>query len=464
MANTYLLDTSVVIDSVDNIRNLSEEGTNLILITEVVLSETDHLKNNFGSVGYMARRFNNFLQDATVEGVHKYENHTVTYLSRGDIRIHLISQTLYQEGFANNYQSVVNDRRIIETATWAAEQYENLVVVSNDVAFRTFALSKGLQTDSIRVTEADLGELNFIRHIEIEYDYMEKLNLLDVQTLENDLGIKLEPYEFSLDFQLRHSDHHIFANIINGKLEILDEEKLRECKLPPRNREQLFYANLIGHPALDIVISSSPSGSGKTALAMAAAMKLIDSPKTGYQKIVYIRNPIDSVDQDAYIGFKKGDMEEKMGGFFTPVYDALEFFARQEMKKSHSDLAGDLVERKIHDFIKQYNITFPYIGNLRGSNLTDSIVIIDEAQNFSLSSMQLVLTRVTDGSKVVIVGDVNQVDSTYLSKMNNALSFLLNQTKKENPEVRLAAVTMPKSIRGRICEWSEELFSRHKHG
>jgi predicted ribonuclease YlaK len=76
--------------------------------------------------------------------------------------------------------------------------------------------------------------------------------------------------------------------------------------------------------------------------------------------------------------------------------------------------------------------------------------------------MQLVLTRVTDGSKVVVIGDINQVDSIYLSKLNNALTFLLNETKKPNDTVRMGAVIMPKSIRGRICEWSEEVFSKHK--
>ena len=140
MAKTYLLDTSVVIDSVDNLKILSDEGENLIVITEVVLSESDHLKGNPGSVGYMARRFNNFLQDAQVVETQRLENHTITKLLHQGVRIELVSQKKYEEGFANNYQSVVNDRRIIETAAWADKHYENLIVVSNDVAFRTFAL------------------------------------------------------------------------------------------------------------------------------------------------------------------------------------------------------------------------------------------------------------------------------------------------------------------------------------
>ncbi len=462
MKKAFLLDTSVVIDSIENINNLSDDGKHLIVITDIVLNETDHLKNSFGTVGYMARRFNNFLQDCQVANIDRFEHHTVTRVTNGEITIDLISQDSYKENFANNYQSVVNDRRIIETALWADGYYDELVVVSNDVAFRTFAMTKGLKTDSMKVVESDLLDLDFTMEIEIEYEYLQHLKQLDIKTLEKDLGIAVPEHCINLIFKQKFSDHHILANVINKKVEILDENRLRDCKLPPKNREQLFYANLIRHDAIDIVLSSSPSGSGKTAVAIASAIKLIDDPSKDYQKIVYIRNPIDSVDKDAYIGFKKGDMDDKMGGFFTPVYDALESFAISELKKSRKEIDNDAITHKVHEFIKRYNISFPYIGNLRGSNLANSIIIIDEAQNFSLSSMQLVLTRVTDGSKVVVIGDINQVDSIYLSKLNNALTFLLNETKKPNETVRMGAVIMPKSIRGRICEWSEEVFSQHK--
>jgi len=107
VAKTYLLDTSVVIDSVDNLKILSDEGENLIVITEVVLSESDHLKGNPGSVGYMARRFNNFLQDAQVVETQRLENHTITKLLHQGVRIELVSQKKYEEGFANNNQILI---------------------------------------------------------------------------------------------------------------------------------------------------------------------------------------------------------------------------------------------------------------------------------------------------------------------------------------------------------------------
>ncbi len=460
---TYLLDTSVIIDSLDNLKSLSHRGKNKILITDVVLNESDHLKNALGAVGYMARKFNNFLQTGEVDKSTYYDNHTVTTIKNADIVVDLISQKEYKEHFKNNYESVVNDRRIIETALWAKDIYNDLIVVSNDVAFRTYAISLGLTCQSLKITESDIDKVEFIKEVVIDYPYLEKLHLKDLKSVEKELKIKVEPNEVNLVFKLKDSDHEVLANIINGKIEFLDEDKLRECKLAPQNKEQLFFANLIMSHSTDIILSSSPSGSGKTALATACGLKLVDNPNTTYEKIVYIRNPIDSVDKDAYIGFKKGDMEDKMGGYFTPINDALETFAISELKRSRREVSSSNIEVKVAEYVKNYNISFPYIGNLRGSNLSNAVVIIDEAQNFSLSSMQLVLTRVSDSSKVIVVGDINQVDSIYLSKQNNGLSFLINETRKKNDKVNLAAITLKKSVRGDICEWAEALFSKFKY-
>ncbi|MCV6607327.1 MAG: PhoH family protein [Campylobacterales bacterium] len=460
---TYLLDTSVIIDSLDNLTSLSKSGENKILITDVVLNESDHLKNSLGAVGYMARKFNNFLQSGEVGESKYYDNHTVTPITNGNIVVDLISQKEYKENFKNNYESVVNDRRILETVKWANEIYEDLILVSNDVAFRTYAISLGLKCQSLKITESDIDKLEFVKDVEIEYDYLEKLHLKNLKSVEEDLGIVFEPNEVNVVFKLKNSDHEVLANVINGKIEFINEDKLRECKLPPRNKEQLFFSNLILNHSTKVILSSSPSGSGKTAQATACALKLIDNPNTTYEKIVYIRNPIDSVDKDAYIGFKKGDMDDKMGGYFTPINDALETFALNELRKSRRDTSQETIELKISEYIKNYNITFPYIGNLRGSNLSNAVIIIDEAQNFSLSSMQLVLTRVSDSSKVIIVGDINQVDSIYLSKQNNGLSFLINETKNRESKIKLFPITLRKSVRGEICEWAEELFSKFKY-
>jgi PhoH-like ATPase len=461
-SKVYLLDTSIIIDAVENILTLSDNGRNKIIITDVVLNETDHLKSSLGNVGYMARRFNNFLQDSILVNVEKFDNHTISLMQNNEIEIHLISQMHYEESFHNNYQSVVNDRRIIETALWCNEKFDSLIVVSNDVAFRTYAMSKALNVESLIVSEHSLDDIVLVKTVEVTFEYLEKLHLLSIQILENNLNITIDESCKNIIFQQNNSDYQVLANIINNKIELLDEEKLRQSKLPPKNREQLFYANLIQHPGIDIVLSSSPSGSGKTAIALANAMKLIDAPQRIYQKIIYIRNPIDSVDKDAYIGFKKGDLDAKMDGYFTPIYDALENFATLELRKSKKEMNREVIEQKVSDYIKRYNIDFPYIGNLRGSNLNDSIIIIDEAQNFSLSSMQLVLTRITDGSKVIVIGDINQVDSIYLSKRNNALTFLIHQMQNRNNNVKMAAISMSKSIRGNICEWAETIFSQHK--
>ncbi|MGP1561676.1 MAG: PhoH family protein [Helicobacteraceae bacterium] len=460
---TYLLDTSVIIDNVDNIKTLSRAGVAgvataaaKILIPDIVLNECDHLKHAIGAAGFMARRFNANMQNAKVLEIKNYGEHSVCAMDLDGISIDIISKNEYKESFSNNYTSIVNDRRIIEIALWAAamEHYQDLVLVSSDAALRVYAATRGLVAKALNATDINTSELLFIKTIEVD-------SVADLH-LKSAGDFAILPHEKNIVFIQKNTDFKILANVINSRIEILDEERLRQSKLPPKNTEQLFFANLILHPLIDIVASSSPSGSGKTALSCAFAMKLIDSPNNTYERLVYVRNPIDSVDREAYIGFKKGDLEDKLEGYFTPLRDALQTFAGNELRRAKKDLSKASIDAKVDDYIRRYNIEFPYVGSLRGGNLSNAVIIIDEAQNFSLSAMQLILTRVSDTSKVVIIGDNNQIDSIYLSRQNNALSFILEQTQK-NSAVNIAAVTLSRSVRGKVCSWASEIFEGQKY-
>lgn len=449
---TYLLDTSVVIDGVNNIQALSENGKNKIIISDIVLAEADNLKTS-PNVGFMARKFNAFLQTLEIIKTHDTKEALISELRSKDILIDLVSFKEYKTQAP--YPSMLNDRRLCECAIWASSYYLDLVLVSSDAALRAYALSKQIRVKSLRLSQKDADDISFVKTIKISQEALQKLEFSPA----SELG--LERSQKSIIFELENS-HKVLANVINEKIEFINEDALRASKLPPKNVEQIFLANLIMSNLVDVVVSSSVSGSGKTALCVAYGFKLIDSPNTIYEKLIYIRNPIDSVDKEAAIGFKKGDLSEKLEGFFSPLNDTLEFFARNELRKQNKSLDKQSVDLKIADYIKRYDISFPYIGNLRGTNLNRAVIVIDEAQNFSLSAMQLVLTRVADSSKVLVIGDINQVDSLYLSKNNNALSFLLHQSA-EPQTLNIAGIKLSKTVRGKVCEWAEELFSKNRH-
>lgn len=451
---TFVIDTSVIIDSPEHIKTLSKDGKNLIIITDVVLGECDHLKNSSNYyVASMARKFNASLQDLKID--HTQENGICT-ISKGSldqIKIDLIANNNYETNFSNTHTSTVNDKRIVETCLWATSHYDDICLVSNDLALCNWARSRGIKTTNIKTSQANIDKLSFVAKHTIQK--ADNINLSDASELS------LLPCQKSLILQVENSSQVILANVFGGKIEVLDEKKLANSKLPPKNTQQFFLANLISDLRTDIVVCNAGSGTGKTAISLAYAMKLVDSPKNRYEKIVYIRNPIDSIDKEAAIGYKKGSLAEKLEGYFAPLMNILEEFARTQIEKSHIKSSRDLVESTIQEFIVHYDITYPYIGNLRGTNLTNAVVIIDEAQNFSLSSMQLVLTRITDTSKTLIIGDIDQVDSPSLNKNNNALSFMLAQTQKEQ-DINISGITLTKNTRGRVCDWAQKLFSEHK--
>ena len=97
---------------------------------------------------------------------------------------------------------------------------------------------------------------------------------------------------------------------------------------------------------------------------------------------------------------------------------------------------------------------------MRGRTLSNAFIIIDEAQNMSNKTMQMVLSRVDNTCKVVVLGSNKQIDNFYVNKYTNALTTLLKATKEKNDFVNIFAIKLEKVLRGPITEWAEKIFSR----
>ena len=152
----------------------------------------------------------------------------------------------------------------------------------------------------------------------------------------------------------------------------------------------------------NIIISNAPAGSGKSLLAISTAMRLVKEKK--FNKIVYIRNSIESIDKGEDIGYLPG-LEEKFAIYNHPLYDNLKFIAKQQLtqanhNKSNKDqISEDLIDKRAEELQERYNITTMWIGELRGRTISDAVVIIDEVQNFSKSSLRTSISRLDKGCK-----------------------------------------------------------------
>ena len=207
----------------------------------------------------------------------------------------------------------------------------------------------------------------------------------------------------------------------------------------------------------DLMVVDAKAGSGKTLLAISGAMRLID--KGLYDKIVYVRNSIESIDKGADVGYLSGN-DEKFRIYNMALYDTLEFIAKPKLKNHKNKTKQESIDSKIEELKEQYMIQTLWPGEARGRTLSGAIVIMDEWQNASANTTQLILSRLDNACMAIMIGSNRQIDNLYLNKFNNGLTEIQKQSKRKNEHLKLFAVELTKAVRGKFAEFSEETFER----
>ncbi|WP_026802874.1 PhoH family protein [Aliarcobacter lanthieri] len=461
----YLLDTNILLEDATNIIKLSDDNKNLIILAETVLDEIDSKKSGFEEINFQAREFARLLENSKIISSKRVDEYKVIRLkieNKKDTIIDIVSKDDYEINTKNVSLNIINDRKILEIATFSNRYYDkNIEFISMDIMARTRAISLDIKTSSLIGKDNDAYNFNFVKDIEIDFEDLEYLDNKDIE--EYDKEYKVE--NFSYCMKVKNSDQVILANIQNDKIKLLNEEEVRNQVITPLNKEQLFFSNAIINHFYNILIIEAKAGSGKTLLALSGALKLVKQKY--FQKIIYIRNSIESLDKGEDVGYLPG-LEEKFRIYNHPLMDSLEYIIRSEHKKRrnkraelpYSPLEDSEVQSRVEQMISNYAIETMWVGEMRGRTLSNSFIIIDEAQNMSNKTMQMVLSRVDASCKVVILGSNKQIDNFYVNKYTNALTTLLKSTKSENNIVNIFAIKLEKVLRGPITEWAENLFTK----
>ena len=348
------------------------------------------------------------------------------------------------------HTTILNDRKIIEICQY----FKDSILISFDVMCRLKALSENIEAETLKGSSQ-----------EIDYHFIKELSLKDYIDLD---GTKV--YDFDKDYQPDNFNYIIkFDNgktdvyqVFNDTLYRLDESNINKQDIKPLNLGQKLFVGSVISDYTNIIISDAPAGSGKTLLALSTAIRLVKEKK--FNRIVYIRNSIESIDKGEDIGYLPG-LEEKFAIYNHPLYDTLKFIAKQQLtqanhNKSNKDqISDELIDKRAEELQERYNITTMWIGELRGRTISDAVVICDEFGNFSKKSGQLVISRLDKGCKLIVIGSNNQIDNPYINKYTNGLSVLFNATKEKHPEVKLHATTMDKIVRGGITAFAERVFN-----
>ena len=452
----YVVDTNVILQNVQNIFNISDNGTNIVVIPETVLIEMEDKKKLFNELGYQSRQFARFLARTKIKEIDYKKRFKVVKLYHGDIQIHIISKDVYESEMLEHNLAESNDKRIIEVAQVAKEYYtgDKVVFLSIDIYARTFALFANIKTETLHDDKADVPHFEFIKKIELDSSYFNSLELRDINEIDSEYTIQNFCYEF-----ISPDGNSAYGIVINEKINLIDDSEFHPLVIRPANLKQKFLLKAMIANMYNLLVIDAKAGSGKTLMSVASAMRLIDIG--AYEKIVYVRNSIESLDKGADIGYLAGN-DEKFRIYNMALYDTLEFIAKKRLKKHESKENPESIQSKIDDLISKYNIEMLWPGEARGRTLSNAIVIMDEWQNSSENTTQLILSRLDESCMAIVIGSNRQIDNLYLNKYNNGLTSLMKQTNNKHPELSMFAIELDKAVRGKFAEFTERIFDKKK--
>lgn len=450
----YVIDTNIILQSLQNIIKLSDNGTNIIAIPETVLLELEDKKKLPGELGFYSREFARFLASAKVKEVDYRANCKVAKFYKDDIIIHIISKDRYDTAIEQHHLSESNDKRIIEAAQAAKDYYKGnkVIFVSIDIYARTFALLGNIKTQTLHDDKNEVPDFEFVKTVHLETVRPDALHFRSIGEIDK----TYKPENFCYCFE-SNSAKSVYAIIANDRIVPIDDSDFIPLLVKPANLKQKFFAKAIISNAYNLLVIDAKAGSGKTLISLISAMNLIDNG--WYDKIIYVRNSIESIDKGAEIGFLSGN-EEKFRIYNMALRDAIEFIAKKQIKKKGNADNPESIQSKTKELIARYGIETLWPGEARGRTLSGAIVIMDEWQNSSEKTSQLILSRLDESCMAIVIGSNRQIDNLYLNKYNNGLTVLLKQSKHKHPELSMFAIELEKSVRGKFAQFSERIFEK----
>jgi len=402
-----VVDTSVLIADPHCFDTFGEAS---LIIPLTVVEELDSLKTRPDDVGRSARTALRAIEEYRVQ--HGGSLAEPVPVGQGTLQIEIngIQKHLLIE---HGLDVAVPDNRIIGAALGQAGQGPT-VMLSNDAALRIKAAHLGLAAAAHEPTKGarDQRPVGW-SVIDVGYEIVDCLYAageIDIGAV--DAAAPLHENEFAV---LRSGSQSALTRRVDNELILLSHAVPEPWGLRPRNKEQRFALELLLDPEIAVVTLDGRAGTGKTILAIAAALEQVVEQQR-YERVAVYR-PLVPVGR-ADVGFLPGGLEEKLDPWMSAIHDAI--VALTDRNSSHD------ARRLIEELTARGQLSLESVTFLRGRSLQRQIVVIDEAQNLEPTTLRTILTRIGDGTKVIFTGDTSQIDAPYLGESNNALAVLTN--------------------------------------
>jgi len=408
---TYVLDTSVYLTDSNCLESFQN---NDILIPLKVLEEIDKHKKRQDSVGSQARSTIRKLDELRSRGS----------LSKG-VRLAkgmgIVKVSSYNPlCLPDDLDLDDSDNQIIATALSESEFIKTkrrVVVVSRDINMRVKCDALGLLTEDYhaeQVVESSDGLYTGRCEILVDEQEIDKFYAGDPVWLEKTLEIY--PNQFIMLISNSNEKKTALARFLDfsAPLKKITSSNNKVWNTTARNKEQQFALELLMDKEVPVVSLVGKAGSGKTLLALAAGLE--QTFEKGIYKKLVVTKPVEPVGKD--IGFLPGTMEDKMLPWLAPIQDNLQF------------LMGD-DKLTLEMYQDKGQIEIEAMTFIRGRSISNAFIVIDEVQNMTQHEIKTVLTRVGENTKIILTGDIEQIDNVYIDATNNGLSYVVERLKEE---------------------------------
>jgi len=331
------------------------------------------------------------------------------------------------------------DNRILQVCKALKEQGEDVWLITKDIFLR-------IKADAVDINVEDYYE-KFVPEYDDQYtgraevfvsseklqEFYSKKSLEVAALLNYDENLEeyITPILYTNQFLIIHSMENPKQTALgryDGKNVVpLYTKDSKPLGLVPRNVGQRFMLEALSMDAgkAPLVIVKGPAGTAKTLFSLAVGLQKILNENSEHYRRILVCRPNVTMDED--IGFLPGTEQEKISPFMRPIFDNLEILVDSDEKERYKN-EKDLSE-KIKDLFDRRIITTEAVAYLRGRSIVKNWVIIDEAQNLSPKQVKTIITRVGEGTKLILIGDPEQIDHAFLDSRSNGLCYASEKMK-----------------------------------
>ena len=414
----YVLDTSVCLTDANVLFKFDNHD---IFVPLKVLEEIDAHKKRQDSVGSNARQFIRTLDEFRNKG--SLENGVRILKGKGILKV-VSFANLKDIVFPPDLDIRLPDHTIIATAKsiQATSGNRKTIVVSRDINMRVICDSIGIMSEDYTSEKAVLSSEELYTGFVIQPFDDEVIDRYyageEIFLREEDTTELMNPNQYVMMVSNANEKKSALARFKSHyePLKNIVHKKLPDWKIDARNKEQAFAIDMLMDPEIKIISLVGRAGSGKTLLAIAAGLQQTIGLRTEtnhYSRLIVSR-PVQPLGKD--IGFLPGTMEEKMLPWLMPIQDNLKF------------LMGDRTSLEM--YMDKGKIEIEALTYIRGRSISNAFIIIDEAQNLTKHEIKTIITRIGEGTKIILTGDVEQIDNVYVNETSNGLAHAVEKFKE----------------------------------